>query len=283
MGKIENLVFKGGGVLGAAYAGAIMALEKENKLNEVKAVAGTSAGALVALLLSLKYSADDIKEIVYKTNFADFKDRWNPLRIRSKYGLYKGDKFLSKIRSVIEKKTNNANITYAQLASLGYRDLKVFSTDLNTSNLKEFSNDKTPNVIVAESIRASISIPLFFKAWQFPNNNPDDHIYVDGGLVFDYPISAFHKMTNTIGFYLYSKEKVISSLGYNDFFLYLKLLYKASLNAQDIDFRENNEENKITVMIDDLGISSRDFKISQKQKERLYCSGKNATLKFLAK
>jgi predicted acylesterase/phospholipase RssA len=53
---IDNLVFKGGGVLGAAYAGAITALEDEGKLQGVKAVAGTSAGSLVALLLSLKYS-----------------------------------------------------------------------------------------------------------------------------------------------------------------------------------------------------------------------------------
>ena len=31
--KIENLVFKGGGVLGIAYAGAISALDEENILN----------------------------------------------------------------------------------------------------------------------------------------------------------------------------------------------------------------------------------------------------------
>lgn len=84
---IDNLVFKGGGVLGAAYAGAITALEDHGELEGVKAIAGTSAGSLIALLLSLKYSAAEIKNIVFDTNFKDFKDGWesfeDTLKIRT--------------------------------------------------------------------------------------------------------------------------------------------------------------------------------------------------------
>ena len=101
---IDNLAFKGGGVLGAAYAGAIMALEEKNKLDNVNAIAGTSAGSLVALLLSLKYSATEIKKIVFGTNFRDFKDGWNPLRVPSKYGLYKGHKFLTPSDLLLKKR-----------------------------------------------------------------------------------------------------------------------------------------------------------------------------------
>ena len=42
---IENLVFKGGGVLGIAYAGAIESLEEKGLLKNIKRVAGTSAGS----------------------------------------------------------------------------------------------------------------------------------------------------------------------------------------------------------------------------------------------
>ena len=45
MQTIKNLVFKGGGVLGIAYAGAIEILEEKQILQQVQRVAGTSAGA----------------------------------------------------------------------------------------------------------------------------------------------------------------------------------------------------------------------------------------------
>jgi len=40
---VKNLVFKGGGVLGIAYAGAIEVLEENKILKQVQSVAGTSA------------------------------------------------------------------------------------------------------------------------------------------------------------------------------------------------------------------------------------------------
>ena len=48
---IENLVFKGCGVLGIAYAGAIKALEKQGVLKDIKRTVGTSAGAVAATRL----------------------------------------------------------------------------------------------------------------------------------------------------------------------------------------------------------------------------------------
>ena len=62
---IENLVFKGGGVLGIAYAGAIEALEKQEILSQVKQ--RTSAGAVAAALISLGYSSKEIVEVVILT------------------------------------------------------------------------------------------------------------------------------------------------------------------------------------------------------------------------
>ena len=71
---IENLVFKGGGVLGIAYAGAIEALEKQGILSQVKRTAGTSAGAVAAALISLGYSSKEIVEVLGDTNFKKFQD-----------------------------------------------------------------------------------------------------------------------------------------------------------------------------------------------------------------
>ncbi|HAA13805.1 MAG TPA: hypothetical protein DCE41_19785 [Cytophagales bacterium] len=57
----ENLVIKGGGVRGTVYLGALEVLSQRGILSNIKRVAGSSAGALSALLVAL------------------FKDDWNTL------------------------------------------------------------------------------------------------------------------------------------------------------------------------------------------------------------
>jgi len=178
---IKNLVFKGGGVLGIAYAGVIDALEEKKVLQHVERVAGTSAGAIIAAFISLKYTSTDILKVVATTDFKSFEDGWNPLRLSTKYGLYKGDAFLSWMKKCIAYKGLSENATFADFEKADMLGLHVFAADLNEHILKEFSATKTPHTIVAEAIRASISIPLFFEAWTFSNNIPDNHIYADGG------------------------------------------------------------------------------------------------------
>lgn len=283
MRKIENLVFKGGGVLGIAYAGAIKALEDANMMDNIKRVAGTSAGSIAATLLSLNYTSSEIRQISTATNQKKFEDRWNPLRLLTKYGLYKGDYFLSWIKNLIKQKTNNENITYAELAEQGFRELKVFATNLNQYTVKEFSNEKTPQVIVAESVRASMSIPLFFSAWRFPKENPDKHIYVDGGLVYNYPITAFEDLNKTLGFFLYDDEKEESDLRYYRLSFFIKSLFKMLLKIQTIDFNKNSLENDITVKINDFGISPTNFDITKEMQDKLYNSGLEATQSYIQK
>lgn len=281
MRTIEHLVFKGGGVLGIAYAGAIQALDDNQLLEPITGAAGTSAGSIVAALVALKYSSAEIKEIVQSTNFKKFESGFNPLRIPTKYGLYNGDYFLEWLQDRIKDKTGNPNITFRELKEQNYRDLRVFATDLNEQNVKEFSYEKTPDVVVAYSVRASMSIPLFFEAWKFPNNNPDDHVYVDGGTVYNYPINAFEDLSKTLGFFLYDKQETVNDLDYDHLLKYVKVLFSTLMNSQNIDFDRDSEEHEITVKIDDLGISAVDFDITDAQEKSLYDSGYNSTRAYI--
>lgn len=283
MRHIENLVFKGGGVLGMAYAGAIEALEEKSILQCIERAAGTSAGSVVALMVSLGYNAQEIKQVVHDTDFKDFEDHKNPLRIATHYGLYKGAFLLSWIEDIVSKKTNSKDITYAEMKTQGYKELKVFSTDLNDQTIKEFSFEKTPNVKVAESVRASMSIPLFFAAWQFPDSQPNNNIYVDGGVLYNYPINAFD-LSTTLGFFLHDKhEKGNSDLKFNHIIKYIETLFQTLLKAQEIDFERSTEEMEISVMIDDFGISATNFSLTDAQKTQLFDSGKQATLDYINK
>jgi NTE family protein len=276
---IENLVFKGGGVQGIAYAGAIEALEKECILSGVKRTAGTSAGAVAAVLISLGYSSNEIVNVLGNTNFKKFQDDLNPLKLTKKYGLYRGEKLLKWVQEIIHQKTGNKDLTFAELENQGYKTLKVFASDLNTTSLTEFSCDKTPNVKIAESIRASISIPLFFDAWKFPDEQPNNHIYVDGGVLYNYPITAFGDLDKTLGFFIDINE-ADEGLDFNDVSSYLKHLFRTVLNAQDVDFFKTLESDKTTVIIKNKGISITNFNLTKEQKDILYLEGKNATLNY---
>ena len=50
----KNLVFKGGGIRGISYIGALEILEKYGILSQIDRVAGTSAGAITATLVSFR-------------------------------------------------------------------------------------------------------------------------------------------------------------------------------------------------------------------------------------
>src|SRR4051812_47635644 len=108
---ITNLVFKGGGVKGIAFVGALRELEKSDHLGNVKRVGGTSAGALVGAMYALGYSIDEIETLMNSLNFNKFEDDFSLLRLGTHYGLYVGDYILQFAHDLIvnSKKGFNDN------------------------------------------------------------------------------------------------------------------------------------------------------------------------------
>lgn len=291
MNAIQNLVFKGGGVLGIAYAGAIEVLEQQNILQNVQRVAGTSAGAITAALVSLRYTSAQITDIVNKTDFKSFEDGSvivDALHTINKYGFYKGDAFLQWMKTQIANAGLDENATFADFAAKGCRELHVFSTDLNARALKEFSTGLTPNVIVAEAVRASMSIPLFFEAWQFPGD-PNSAVYVDGGMVFNYPLTIFDTGNTpnpaTLGLFLENlgTPPPPSNLTTGEFKEYIGSLVETMLQAQVINFQHEPQEEARSIVIDNLGISPTNFKLTDDQKTALFNSGKKYAEAYIAR
>ncbi len=67
-------MFEGAGIRGIACCGALMELEQQGELAQVKRVAGTSSGAITACLLSVGYTPQEIYQIIGNTNFGKFND-----------------------------------------------------------------------------------------------------------------------------------------------------------------------------------------------------------------
>ena len=184
----KNLVFEGGGVKGIAYVGALRELDRRGIMKDIARVGGTSAGAITAVLVGLNYSLSEIDAILRSLDFKKFMDdSWGVIRdtdrLLNDFGWYKGDCFRDWIGRVIEKKAGNSEATFNDLDSLkeqqGFRDLYLIGTNLSTKFSEVFSCEHTPRMCVADAVRISMSIPLFFAA----KRNFRNDLYVDGGVL----------------------------------------------------------------------------------------------------
>ena len=211
----HNLVFEGGGVKGIAYVGALEVLESEGILQDIKRVAGTSAGAMMAVMVGLRYTADEVKEKLWKLNFMNFLDSSfgivrDTKRLIDEYGWYKGEYFRNLIADLIEEKTGNGEMTFKELADTKkFRDIYLVGVDLSTGISKTFCNDKVSGEMkVADAARISMSIPLFFASVK-----RGGHVYVDGGLLDNYSIKTFDRES-----FVDDKKKNIRRTEYYDKF-----------------------------------------------------------------
>jgi NTE family protein len=192
----RNLVFEGGGVKGIAYVGAMKILKKKRILSKIKRVGGTSAGAINATLFALGFSIDEQEDILNNLDFNNFMDdSWgkvrDTVRLTKKFGWYKGDFFHEWISKHIKKKLGNAKATFKDLKGKGKPDLYVYGTNLSTGFGKIFSYEHNKDMSIADAVRISMSIPLFFTSVRMKTPKG---LYVDGGVLNNYPIKLFDRL-----------------------------------------------------------------------------------------
>ncbi|MCA9935666.1 MAG: patatin-like phospholipase family protein [Ardenticatenaceae bacterium] len=216
----KNLAFQGGGVKTLAYQGALNVLEEQHIFDQIERVAGTSAGATVAMLLSFRLSAAETIDIFNTLDFSrvpavrSAKDlNWQPpklvepqidrlvsnldgvKRLLYRYGWYASDRGYDWLHEVIAQYCKgNGRATFADFRACDFRDLHVVVTNISSQRTEIFNADNTPNVAVADALLISQSIPLFFEAVQFDGYNiGTGDYYGDGGVLNNFPIHIFDR------------------------------------------------------------------------------------------
>lgn len=275
---IKNLVFKGGGVRGVGYSGALSVLEQKGILAGIERTAGTSAGALTALLVTLKYTAAEIRKIISGLDFAGLQHGFNPIRLVEHFGIYSNEHLTAWVEKVVSDKLG-MNATFAMMKARGFLDYHCVATAVNVQKAQGFNVKETPNVRVTDATVASMSIPGFFPKMTFPGMPFD---YVDGGCVWNYPITIFDNdcpPEETLGLYLHNYKQP-SPLRSDGVYHMALAVFQSALAAQDVDDDADPALLSRTIMIDTLGISSTDFAITDLQKEALATAGEAAANKF---
>ncbi|MDU0369782.1 patatin-like phospholipase family protein [Hymenobacter endophyticus] len=208
----RNLVMEGGGIRGVAYGGALEELEKQGVLAGLQRVGGTSAGAIQAALLAVGYSAQEIIDVVNNTPIQRFNDGQfmfigGSHRLTKQFGWYRGDALTQHMMQLVARKTNRPNLTLLELHQLAqqqpgrFLDLYTTGTNLTQQRIQVFSYETNPTMRVADAVRISMSIPLYFRAVLLdargnviqgkPQKGQPVQVLVDGGLLANYPVELF--------------------------------------------------------------------------------------------
>lgn len=273
--KCTALVIEGGGAKGVALGGTLLALEEFKILSGVKRIAGSSAGAICACLLSVGFSANEIVDLLVETDmrkflddkFGVFRDAYNLLH---NYGCCPGDFFLNWVESLLAKKTGISGITFQQVFSTYGIDLRITSVCLNTGKLVMFSPRGSPDMQVSKAVRMSMSIPFVFEPVKH-----EGRLYVDGGVGCNYPLHVFdddYVPSETLGLKMMGDsekvDKYITSTDHRDIhsitdfagYLVEFLLARIERLEVDTDYWER------TLIVPTGTIDTMDFHLSEKQK-----------------
>lgn len=330
--KIENLVFEGGGVLGIAYLGALDYLFRNGLMENVSRVAGTSAGAITACILSFNLPFWDMREISNTLEYRkipskgqlndsvliseDIKEVMGRFlediiciyRLMNHYGWFSTEYFDGWIKEVI-----NAQFDFTKklppytfedfknpLIHKGGRpffDLYVIGTDITMKATQIFSWETTPTMEVAEAVRISMSVPLFFEAVvkeQIDSmGNSFSRVFCDGGLMDNYPLHIFDYPTfnsnlfhganmSTLGFRFKNK---LERNNIDNLWQYIESLLRVSSYIQQQNYESNPLNGDRSIIIDTKDIHSLNFDIDVHDVAYhfLYRQGYNAAQEFFSK
>lgn len=191
----ENIVFEGGGNKGLAYCGCVRLLEELNVWPQIKRLSGTSAGAMTAALLAVGYNSNDLEKFFSENLNKIFLDhRFGILsllpNLLTSYGWNPGNRIYKWFGQRIEHKMGDADITFKQLHARTGRELCIVVTNLNQMTSLYCHPKTTPDMTVRLAVRMSLSIPGLFKAVTETVNGSSD-VFVDGGVLCNYPIHSF--------------------------------------------------------------------------------------------
>ncbi|XP_048773630.2 uncharacterized protein LOC125678888 [Ostrea edulis] len=190
----ENLVFEGGGAKGVVYPGALLALEELGILKKIKRIAGTSVGSMTACMLALGYNSQEIRKVMKKDFSTFFDARFGHLSLLPNLLRYFGWQPMNSLYKftgeLVEEKLGSKDATFMDLYNKTGKELCVVVTNVNNMEEEYFHPKTTPDVPIRLAVRMSASIPGLMQPVHFKKYG-HENVYVDGGLLANYPITCF--------------------------------------------------------------------------------------------
>jgi predicted acylesterase/phospholipase RssA len=184
---IKHLVIPGGGPTGIKALGALQHLQENGfwNINDVETIYATSAGAIISVLLCLKFDWETINDYIVKRP-------WNEalqigvnqiFEAYSRKGLF--DKNIAEIfyKPFFMAKDISLNVTLKEFYEFSKIETHFFSLEVNSFSLEDISYLTHPDLELLIAVQMSCAIPILISPVCV-----DNKCYVDGGVLCNYPI-----------------------------------------------------------------------------------------------
>ena len=317
--KRADLVLSGGGVKGIGLVGAVVALMEAGYTPQ--RVSGTSAGSIVAAIVAAasqgaQLTPEEVKDLALDLDYRKFTDPGPiervpvlgpSLALLRGSGVYKGDYAHDWVRRQLKDlgvtTFGDLAVDDAELPEERRYKLVVTVADVTTGQLVRLpwdyrrvyglDPDEQP---VADAVRASMSIPFFFRPVSLRATTGITSTLVDGGLLSNFPIDSLDRTDGkkprwpSFGVTVLpnlpeGNDKTIPALAPLRLLgppHLLESVVTTVLVGRDQAYLNQPWVSARAIRVDSTDIGFLDFDISDNEVEALYAKGYAAAEKFLS-
>lgn len=274
----RRIALSGGGIRTIAHAGALQAWRDEGVLTCVREYLGVSGGAFVAMILCLGYTIDELRRLCveYDFNMLNTFDPEQAFLFLETLGLDSGHALERLLISILKHKGYGPHAKFKDLSD-ELPVLRVFATNLTTSEVQEFSKRVMPESEIVFAVRSSMSLPLYYTPMREPNTG---HTYVDGGVLHNLPMAFLTKaeLHDTWGIMF---NQPASTLGNPSASIldYMKHLYNSMLHKRYEGLLASFSHKILRIPIGH--ISPIHFSLTQPEKEEILSRAAEVARAFL--
>jgi NTE family protein len=269
---IKHLIIPGGGATGMIAYGALKETHESGVWNieNIESIYGTSAGAIVGVMLALKYDWKTLDDYLIKRpwqNICNF-NMYAIIESFQKRGIFDIEIIRGIFSSLFLAKDIDLDVTLEDFYKITKIELHFYTSDLNAFELVDISHKTHPDWNVIEAVYASACLPVFFAPFE-----KDGKYYADGGFFLNYPLSPCLKSGADPGEILaVCKRNIKASQDYltkdSTLFDYILILLNKTLQ-NIIMFSENETHNANEIEIKCPFVSIYDlYKMAYSTEER---------------
>lgn len=189
---VDTLILEGGGARDWSFIPVIEALEKRGVMRRITRIAGTSAGAIIAMVLALRKNSISLREILDSGQMPSWTPGgkrsilWRWPRVFAAGSLYANRAPLGSLGEYMRNGGLSPGVNFGRFRLETGIDLRICATNELTESQVVFSAKTTPRVQVRRAVWASASIPIYFPCMMI-----DGMQLSDGGSLNNMPWDVF--------------------------------------------------------------------------------------------
>lgn len=187
MDTIKHIVISGGGPTGLSYYGVLKETHNQElwKFENIQTIYGTSIGAMIAVMLALKYDWETLDNYLIKRPWSNvYKfDMYSLIDSYQKRGIFDIKVIEETFLPLFRGKDISIDITLKEFYEITNIELHVFATELIAYETIDFSYKTHPDWKLIEVVYCSACLPIIFSPLL-----KDDKCYCDGGFIANYPL-----------------------------------------------------------------------------------------------